>query len=62
VYGDPIQLHVWFELEAKPPWERRDEVAHDFAAEILATPIELKEAAADLRRQRERFPDRVPAR
>lgn len=57
-----IRLRVWVEWGFRPPWAPSEFPDHDFAVELLLPPAELMAAAADLREQRRRFPDRVSTR
>jgi len=57
--GDLIRLRVWFAGGLRPSWAPYDAMpSRDLAAEIAVTREELTRAAADLREQVRRFPDR----
>jgi hypothetical protein len=54
-------LRVWFELESRPPWARKDFVSTpDCAVDLTVGTAELGRAAAALREQLRRFPPREP--
>lgn len=58
-----ITIRVYFELEARPPWNSshwdKNNFVHDLWIDLIVTPKELHEAATDLRKQLEQFPQRL---
>ncbi len=56
-------LRVYFELEARPPWARSTVAGlDDLWADLYASPGGVKNAAASLRADLQRFPPRVDTR
>jgi hypothetical protein len=56
-----VQLRIFFELEARPPWVHADGAPmDDLSAELFLTPSELRLAADSLRSQLSHYPIRGP--
>jgi hypothetical protein len=54
-----VRLQIWFGPGARPPWRPGFAGDRDFGASFEVAPTELRFAAADLRRQLERYPTRA---
>jgi len=56
-----VSFRIYFEREHRPPWVESDSGVGEVWAELECAPQELRDWAADLRRQLQKFPPRGKA-